>query len=229
MAKRFALVGAMFLLASLAAFAGDVAQFVNLGFSSESRYFMFGQFGTVEQDSTPWAESYIVDMAANSFAPRGTRQFTSTQRVDPGASGIGALISVLDDGIAIKKQYHIDHLATGRLLYILVDGEQAADSLEFRDFQTGRSYKVGLTQSVATNGAVTSSFSIAVTVVEKDGKTRSLTLGDSSYRRFGVKAYHIKQIILAPDGGSLVFLVQKEQQDKNGVAIRYMVETARVK
>ena len=32
----------------------------------------------------------------------------------------------------------------------------------------------------------------------------------------GVKAYHIKEIILAPDNASLVFLIQKEEQDTRG-------------
>ena len=44
-----------------------------------------------------------------------------------------------------------------------------------------------------------------------------------------MKAYHIKQIILAPDGSSLVFLIQKEEQDTHGNNIRYLVETVRVK
>ena len=44
-----------------------------------------------------------------------------------------------------------------------------------------------------------------------------------------MKAYHIKQIILAPDGSSLVFLVQKEEQDTQGNNVRYMIETVRVK
>ena len=43
-----------------------------------------------------------------------------------------------------------------------------------------------------------------------------------------MKAYHIKQIILAPDGNSLVFLIQKEEQDTNGDNVRYMVETVSV-
>ena len=44
-----------------------------------------------------------------------------------------------------------------------------------------------------------------------------------------MKAYHIKQIILAPDGVSLVLIVQKEEQDTSGNNIRYMVDTARPK
>ncbi len=229
MAKRFALVGALFLAVASFAFTGDIALFVNLGFSSDSKYFMFGQYGILEKNSTPWADSYIVDVRANAYAPRGANQFSSAQPVEPGASAVGALLNTLDDSAAQKK-YRIDHLLTGRLLYVLIDGQQAADTLEFRDFPSGRSYKVGLIQGTGTSDSYPSaSFSLAITIVEKDGKTRTLTAGNSSYRRPGVKAYHIKQIIFAPDGSSLVFLIQKEEQDTNGSNIRYMVETVRVK
>ena len=52
---------------------------------------------------------------------------------------------------------------------------------------------------------------------------RSVGLPD--YRREGVKSYRIKQIIAGPDEESLVFVVQKIQEDTEGVDIRYMVET----
>ncbi len=108
-----------------------------------------------------------------------------------------------------------------------MDGVQAADSLEFRDFQSGRSYKIALTQTAGAGGGA--SFVISIAVTEKDGTSRLLNAGDPSFMRKGVKAYHIKQIILAPDGTSLVFIVQKEEQDTTGNNIRYMVETARPK
>ncbi len=229
MAKRFALVGALFLAVASFASTGDIALFVNLGFSSDSKYFMFGQYGILEKNSTPWADSYIVDVRANAYAPRGANRFSSNQPVEPGASAVGALLNTLNDTLAQKK-YRIDHLLTGRLLYVLIDGEQAADTLEFRDFPSGRSYKVSLIQGSGTTGSYPSaSFSLAISIVEKDGRTRTLTAGNSSYRRPGVRAYHIKQIILAPDGNSLVFLIQKEEQDSRGDNIRYMVETVRVK
>ena len=226
MSKRLALVWVLFLLAALAASAGDVAQFVNLGFSKDARYFMFGQFGISAKDSSAWADTFIVDVPANAYASKATKHFSGSQPVDPGANGLGAMLNALSDGSPRTKQLHIDHLSTGRLLYVLLDGAQAADTLEFRDFQSGRSYKVDLAQSAAADGAA---FAISITVTEKDGAARSLKAGDPGYKRSGVKAYHIKQIILAPDGASLVFIVQKEEQDTQGNNIRYMVETVRPK
>ena len=76
---------------TFAASAGDIARFVNLGFSPDSRYFMFGQYGIQEKGSAPWAESYIVDVKANAFVPRGVHKVTGSQPVDPGTDGIGAL------------------------------------------------------------------------------------------------------------------------------------------
>jgi predicted secreted protein len=225
MSRRLALVWALILLAAGVASAGDVAQFVNLGFSKDGKYFMFGQYGVGQRDSAAWADTYIVDVKANVFAPKGTAKFVGTQPVDPGSNGLGALLNALAVSLPRTKQLHIDYLSTGRLLYVLLDGAEAADNLEFRDFQTGRSYKVVLNQTAATDGGA--SFSIAVTVTEKDGTSHSFTAGNPSYARRGVRAYHIKQIILAPDGVSLVFVVQKEEKDTQGSNVRYMVETTR--
>ena len=107
-----------------------------------------------------------------------------------------------------------------------MDGAQAADDLEFRDFPSGRAYKVTLSQDAAAAGA---SFGLSISITEKDGTVKTVTGGDPRLVRPGVKAYHIKQIILAPDGASLVFLVQREEQDSNGSNIRYMIETVRAK
>jgi predicted secreted protein len=226
MSRRLALIGTLILLAAAAVFAGDVAKFVNLGFSSDGKYFMFGQFGVAQATSAAWADTFIVDVRANAFVSKGTQKFAGTQPVDPGSSGLGALLNALAVGLPRTRELRIDHLVTGRLLYVLLDGAQAPDSLEFRDFQTGRSYKVALAQAPSADGGG-ASYSIAVTVTDKDGKGRAFTAGDASYTRPGVKAYHIKQIVLAPDGNSLVFVVQKEEKDTQGSNIRYMVETAR--
>jgi predicted secreted protein len=226
MAKRFALVWALFVTMSVAVFAGDVAQFVNLGFSPDSRYFMFGQYGILEKGSAAWASSFIIDVPSNAFAPKAVRQFTSPNPVEPGASPLGALLNVLSEGAATRKQFHIDHLLSGRLLYVLVDGAQASDTLEFRDFPSGRAYSITMSQTAASAGA---SFGLAISVTEKDGTVKRIAGGNPALKRAGVKAYHIKQIIVAPDGTSLIFLVQKEEQDTTGYNIRYMIETVRVK
>jgi predicted secreted protein len=229
MTHRRVLLMLLCLLAAGAAFAGDVAQFVNLGFSTDSRYFMFGQFGVKDRSSAPYAELYVVDIPANDFTRQGARKVSYTSAVEPGNTGQGALYNLIGDSLGLKKQFRIDHLQTGRLLYLLVDGVEASDVLEFRDFQTGRSYAVNLLQNASSKGAdVSSAFRIQLTVTEKEGKQYALEVGNPGIQRAGVKGYHVKQIILAPDGKSHIFVIQKAEQDTTGDAVRYMVEAVRV-
>jgi predicted secreted protein len=226
MIKRLILVGMLTLFAAGAAFAGDVAQFVNLGFSADSRYFTFGQFGVLQKNSAPYAELYVVDVQKNNFVGDGARKVAYEKPVEPGYDGEGALFNLLEESLGLAKQYKTDHLLTGRLLYLLVDGSAASDTVEFRDFITGKTYSVSLIQSATEKGKeVSSSFHIKFTIREKDATIRSLDVGTPSLKRAGVKSYHIKQIILAPDGKSLVFIIQREEQDEQGGNIRYMVET----
>jgi predicted secreted protein len=228
MAKKI-LLSACILLAATAAWSGDVAQFDNLGFSSDGRYFMFGQHGVLEKSSYPYAELAIVDVPANAFAPQGTRKVSYTKGVEPGATGLGALLNALGDAAPQKRQYRIDHLVTGRLLYLLVDGVNPAETLEFRDFQAGTKYAVTLVQTAGTkDGGPAAAFSLKVTVTGRDGKAKDCTVGNAGLARAGVKAYRVKQIILGPDGAALVFVIQKEEADGQGVNIRYMVETVRL-
>lgn len=229
MAKRLILIGILCVLAAAAAFAGDVAQFVNLGFSEDSRFFMFAQYGVLEKNTAPYAELFVVDVPANAFTNRGVRKLSYTRSVEPGNKGQGALFNLIEDSTGQRRQYRIDHLLTGRLLYLLMNGVEAGDTLEFRDFQTGRKYTMNLIQSATEEGKeVSSSFHIKLTIEDRDGGVRSLDVGNPGLRRSGVRSYLIKQILLAPDGKSLVLIIQRAEQDTRGSNIRYMVETVRV-
>jgi len=227
MAKRLAIIALPILLAALSASAGDVARFVDLGFSADSRYFMFGQYGIQEKGSSPWADTFIVDVKANVFVPRGVRRVVSSQPADPGSDGIGALFDAVEESSAQVAAYKIRHTLTGRMLYILVDGATPPSVVDFRDFQSGQNYEVTLTQN-PPSGEAGASYSISVSITGKDGVVHTYPAGNPSLRRPGVKAYHIKEILLAPDNASLVFLIQKEEQDMQGNNIRYMIETVRI-
>lgn len=224
MSKRLAPAGVLILMVTVAASGGDIARFVNLGFSPDSRYFMFGQYGIHEKTSTPWAETFIVNVKANAFVPHGIRRTSSSQQVDPGNDGIGALFDAVAQAQAQKVQYRIHHPATGRMLYILADGAPPPDTIDFRDFQAGTSYEVNLTQ-IPPNGEAGAAYWLAISVTSKDGTVHTYRAGNLSLRRPGVKAYHIKAIFLAPNNASLVFLIQKEEQDAHGYNVRYMIET----
>ena len=216
-------------LTALSAFAGDAAAFQNLGFSPDGRYFMFAQYGVSESGSQPYAQIFTVDVPRNRFVPGGVRKSSGRRAVEPGTDGRSALFNLLADVLPLKKKYGIDHAVTGRLLYILLDGAQPLPELAFRDFQTDKSYKVVLNQSSAGSGTgVKSSFHLLVTVEDSSGGTRSYTAGNPDYWRDGVRGYRIRQILLAPDERSLVFAVERAEEDPAGASVRYMVETLKL-
>ncbi len=223
MTKRSALVAVLLFCAGLL-FAGDVANFVNLGFSPDSKYFMFAQYG-VTQNMVAYAGLYAVDVAHDRFVPDGERSGRYRGALAPGEDGRGELYNLLASSGALTRRCEINHLLIGRVLYLLLDGQQPKAKLEFRDFQTGNDYSVTLNQFEYTDSGVSSSFSIELKIHTAKGKNLHFTIGLPGYRRPGVENYRIRQIIAGPNNRSLVFVIQKQEKDKDGVNVRYMVDT----
>ena len=224
--KRSLYFTVFILLLGSTVFAGDIATFVDLGFSPDSRYFMFAQYGLTEKESYPYAETYIVDVKANTFVTGGVKKKRYEIVSYPGHDGIGALFSILKTTSTETTKYKIDHLNTGRPLYILLNGHEPKETIECRDFQTGRRYTVTLRQSsTGTGKTVSSSFSIKVVVeLLSDGTKKEFVVGNPDYVRQGVAGYRIRQILVTPDQKSLIFVVEKDEADTSGKNVRYMIE-----
>lgn len=215
----------LFLCCSVMVFAGDISSFVNFGFSDNSRFFMFGLYG-IEDKTTPYAETYIVNVPENSFVPNGVMKASFQEDIQPGQEGLGALFTVFKKIVPRVEQYGINHLKTGRILYLLINGDKPKEHIEFRDFQTGNKYSVHLVQSqYKSDSNVSASFFINLTVTRANGITKQFTVGLPNFRRDGVKSYQIKKILAAPGEEALIFVVQKMEEDGDGVDVRYMVET----
>lgn len=213
-------------LSTACLFAGDIANFQNLGFSADSKYFMFGQYGINEKTSLPYADIFFVNVKSNTFLPQGVKHVQFREPVKPGNDGRGALFNLLEESYNLTKKYNISHIATGRFLYILLDGEEPKAELSFRDFQSGHKYNITLSQKSRDEGKnIEAAFHIVLTIEDKSGKSRNLVVGLPNYWRSGVRGYRIKRIILAPDEKSLIFMIQKEEVNSAGPNIRFMVET----
>ena len=223
---------ATLLAATLAAaplLAGDVPSLVNLGFSPDSAYFLFGQYGIDSGSGVPYAELYLVDAARNDFVPGGVARLSAKTPLEAGQDPVGALFSLFRDRTALVSRYKIDHLAQGRILYLLIDGENPADPVSFRDFATGDKWTVALKAKVVEKGdEASSSFSIDVKIATPAGVEKTMAVGNPTFVRKGVRGYVIRRILLAPDGKTLVFIVEKKLAAKGGDSIRYMVETVRI-
>lgn len=230
MRKRIGLFAVACILGLYPLLAGDISTFVNLGFSTESRYFMFGQYGVDEESAKPYADIFLVDVNENKFVNDGVRSGTFDSPVSPGYDALGAIFTLLYDSRFLKETYDINHLSTGRLVYLLINGKEPKSRLEFRDFKKGYAYVVSLVQKqFDTETAVSSSFHINLSVTDTAGSTKVYTVGLPNFRRKGVLNYRIKQVIFSSDERSLVFVIEKEEQTEQGINVRYMVETITIR
>ncbi len=69
---RKAVCIALFIVAAMSMYAGDIANFVNIGFSSDGSRFVFGQHGSTDGEYRAYADIYCVDVPTNRFIPGGT-------------------------------------------------------------------------------------------------------------------------------------------------------------
>ena len=220
------IVTIVFLLCASFIFSGDIAQYINLGFSSNSKYFMFGQYGISSEDTRAFAETFIVDVSGNDFIKDGVNNRTFPDDILPGQEGLGALLTILEDSLTIINKTGINHITTGRVVYLLVNGAKPKERLEFRDFYKGDAYVVTLIQEkFGSVDNISSSFHINLAVTDKMDRTSTYTIGLPNYKRKDVISYRIKQVVFTPSEEGLVFVIEKEIDGPNGKIIRYMVET----
>jgi predicted secreted protein len=229
MMKRLSVVLALLLTMPLALLAGDLATLVNLGFSPDSAYFMFGFYGYDGSTSKPYAEIFIVDTARNNFVNGGTFKGLYAVTPEPGWHPAGAFYKVFSDASALARKYRIDHLAQGRLVYLLMDGQDGPDTLSFKDFKTGSQWDITLTETIEeSRGTIMSSFGLGITVKDANGRSVSVKAGNPHIKRQGVTNYTIRGIVLAPNGKTVAMLIERAEKLSTGTGIRYMVETFRL-
>ena len=100
------------------------------------------------------------------------------------------------------------------------------DTITFRDFISGASYRAALKETITGSGAnLRSSFYIDLDI--DDGTKKTYKVGTSEIRRPLISSYRIKKALISPDGNSLIFVIEMKRNAENGHDIRYMVEALR--
>ncbi len=210
-------------------FAGDKAELVNLGFSPDGRFFLFGQYGYDGENSKSYADIYLVDVEKNLFVPGGVFKGEYISSLEPGQSADGGLFTLLESVGSLRDKYNIDYLKKGRPLYIRIEeSEESMETLDFRDFETGTHYKMNLSQDIKSNEEgipLDSSFYIDLSFTSSAGREVPFTIGHPDYRRKGIGEYRIERVITDPKGHSIVVIIAKIDTDLN---VRYMVETLKI-
>lgn len=224
-------LAAMLMLGGTSLWAGDVAVFKNLGFSPDSRYFQFAQYGIDANTQNPWVETFTVDVVKNDFTVGGKARSTYPVGVTLGDDGLKALFAHLEKFGSQRAKWKLDYLQQGRPIYFRVTGEatnQDYDNLQVLDYKTGRNYGVVVKKLITPRGStVSSTFYLNLEVKDKAGKVLgNYKVGNPSVVRQGVQNYTVVQMILTPNERSLVFVIEREESDgQGGVNLRTMVET----
>jgi len=213
-----------------ALWAGDSAVFVDLGFSSDGRTYMFGQYGVLSPSLRPWAELYVVDVASNTFVPNGRVNTTQDTPIRAGQDGSGVFHRLVSNNAALSSRNNINFQNQGLPLYISRDELPPArgERIEFRDFISGRSFRAQLIPTITGSGMnVSSRFHINLEVTT-NGQLRTYTVGTPNFTRQRISQYNIKRVIIDANGGSVIFVIEMKRAVENGFDIRYMVEAVRL-
>jgi predicted secreted protein len=214
---------AILILAGVSLWAGDIAVFVDLGFSPDGKTYMFGQYGVKSETLRPWADLYLVDVASNSFIPGGAVSYVHDAAVpSAGQDGSGALYRLIAKNAAAAERRGISFLLQGQPLYVSMENGAGGESIEFRDFEKSASFRAKLNVHTESSGT---SFDISL---ERLGG-KSYTVGNSRIKRNGVAGYKLRKVISAPGNGSIIFVIEmwKPRAD-GGIDLSYMVETVRL-
>jgi predicted secreted protein len=213
--------------------AGDNASFVDLGFSPDGAVYMFAQYGVESNTLRPWAELAVVDVPKNNFVAGGRVSYTHTGAVTNGQDGSGALYRLIARNGALAERYGVDFLLQGYPLYISVETSDTSgdggEIIEFRDFQAGASYRATLIPTLEGSGSsLKSSFFINLERTAGNGSKRSYKVGSPGVKRPLISSYRIRKVMIAPQDGSLIFVIEMKRPGNGGFDIRYMAEALRL-
>jgi predicted secreted protein len=230
--KVFFFIPALLVLGAVYLWAGDAASFVDLGFSPDGKIYMFAQYGVQAKTLRPWADLFVVDVPKNNFVSGGRLSYTHDQAVIAGQDGSGALYRIISRN-TLADRYGVNYLLQGQPLFVSLENGARADgegeTIEFRDFEQGASYRAVLVPYVeGSGGDLKSSFYINVDRTGRDGTKKSYVVGTPQLKRPLVVSYRIRKVIVAPQDGSVVFVIETKKQGDDGYDLRYMVEALRL-
>lgn len=232
--KKSLLVGLLFGFVAACACAGDVASFVDKGFTADGKYYVFGQYGVTDKNFQGWAELYQVDIEANDYVDSGIFK-TKPTAVTAGKNGKDVYEALEAKSYHYYKDVKTKPADIDHVFYILDDVKKAGtDPIEFKDFRSAdfenqNSYHVQLMPTITGSGKnVKSSFYIDVEKKDSEGNVvGKWKVGTPSIVRKGVNNYKIERIFCDASGTNIIFIIEKMIEDDTGISIRYMVEAAK--
>lgn len=232
--KKIGLILITFLAASFNLFAGDVASFVDCGFSADGKYYVFGQYGKTDKKFQGWADIYQVDIEKNDYVDGGVFKIKPSA-VTSDKTGLEVYESLEAKNFYYLSKFKCEKPNMDHVLYILDDvNKSGTDEIVFTDFrgsdiENQNTYHIKLIPTVKGSGKnVKSSFYINLEKKDSEGNIiTSKKIGSPDIVRKGVYNYKIERIMCDKSEKNLIFIVEKMIEDDTGISIRYMVEATK--
>ncbi|MGL4981944.1 MAG: DUF2259 domain-containing protein [Treponemataceae bacterium] len=228
------LVALAFFLVGLISFAGDVAQFVDLGFSEDGKYYAFAQYGMEDNTFRAYAEVQVIDVSRNDYMPNGVFKIDPSSATR-GRKPMGVYYEILEKNAFFFSKTGISLKATSDPIYMLAPSSNPYEKslIEFRDFPHTEegyetTYLIQLDERVQGTGKnAMSSFSLIIEQRSEENIVLSRTnVGSNRFKRPGTVGYRIYRILASPnEGGSIAVVLEQLVSDENGISVRYIVET----
>ena len=204
--------------------AGDIADFITIGWCSDYSYYAFAQYGEQDGSGFPYAELYIADVEKNVFVPGGVIREIWEDEDDPEASGLNVLISLMDKSDSLRKVLGIDPRNLGKIVF--QSSQAPTDTAKWigpngEKFEAVCSQRqLGSLQDFNVKAAFDLKIRVNGTVVRR--------VGDPHRMRPGVIRYAIDRVLADPENQAIVVVMSKEELGFEGPSVRYMVETFRL-
>ena len=232
--KKIVLAVLALLVGSVNLFAGDVATFVDRGFSVDGKYYVFGQYGKTDKKFQGWADIYQVDIEKNDYVSKGVFKIKPSA-VTSDKSGLEVYESLEAKNFYYLKDLNCEKPNADQVLYILEDIKKTGtDEIVFTDFRSSEienqdTYHINLVPTVKGSGKnVKSSFYILLEKKDSEGNIiLNKKIGSPDIVRKGVYNYKIERIFCDKSGQNLIFVIEKMIEDDTGVSIRYMIEATK--
>ncbi|NQT60259.1 MAG: hypothetical protein HQ557_14860 [Bacteroidetes bacterium] len=213
-----------------AVFAGDRAEFINLGFANDSGAFLYGQFGKNESGTQLYADIVYHDLVSGENSSELSLSKTYQDSQQSGSNGLSALLMNLKEYYTIST-VDIDHTQTGTTLYFQLPGQKTGDMVSFSDYQTRTVYSVSFVMRPQVREPGTNT-SLAITLFQtlKDGTQNRFEAGSFIKPIQNVYDFQLKQIIVSPqrDYVVLVFQTTEYDEDNDTTNIRYYVDSVNI-
>ncbi len=209
-------------------FSGELANFEIVGFSEDMRYFSFAEYG-LSEESTPFSNLFIVNVQQNYFVNNGIYQNAYNIKTQLEEDGSGAFLNTVLQAAPVLRQYNINPLNKGKLVYLLLDGEVPKPTLTFTDFDTNTAYTVELRQTNNLNSLNQPESSFHINLgINYAGRSYSYTVGNPSFVRKPIKQYVLRSIYTSLNNRSIIFVVEKHSPSRKPTGdtnIHYMIES----